>query len=582
MTMKKTLLLLIAAIFVVSCDDDCDHGFSKDETISDILVGSWFCEELGEENTFKADGSFSGRWCTWTDQGEGQGRYFMNSDRNRLTLDQTANGNRQVVDWTLTNVTEYTFTLKSDIAILDYGKIVETYRMDKGDQRRVSFDNANILNYESKNPNIATVSDEDIITATDEKGYTYIKVTTDKGNVWVKVIVNNEETNLWADYSFLIGKEYSDLKQTMGRETVTVSVNNGDIICYVYDIRLHNILDTCLVYIDNSTHVITSVVLDAKDGVPNDVILNYMNARYYKLSETNGQYFYLSSSTYEQSRVILDYVQSTNRIMIVSADGFLDLWKDYTSLFGKNSNAIRKEMTKDGLTFLLTDYSYSLDGSDYYTFPIDDVTTMVGFVFNKDKEMCEYWIYLNTENDDGTSTVYSFLNRKYGDESEESDSKKGMFIFYNAGHSVRITFCLEGYVKYESLEMEGPTKQAALWPDYTTALGKTHDDIIKDYGSPFMDDDSGTWYLSVNDYVKYLIFKADSSTGEMINVSLILNEGVEDETVVDYLSSLFTVFEKGTEPDGSQYAWINASTRNEATVGIIYFPKDKHVLYQKI
>ena len=97
-----------------------------------------------------------------------------------------------------------------------------------------------------------------------------------------------------------------------------------------------------------------------------------------------------------------------------------------------------------------------------------------------------------------------------------------------------------------------------------------------------MDDESGIWYILANEYVNYLIFRADTTTGKMKYISLILNDAVETKTVTDYLGSLYTVYANGTAPDGSQYAWTNGSSMAESTFGIVYFPDDKHVLYQSL
>ena len=235
-------------------------------------------------------------------------------------------------------------------------------------------------------------------------------------------------------------------------------------------------------------------------------------------------------------------------------------------------------MTSNGYVYLMTDNSRFLDGSDYYLIPENEYATTVGFVFNKYKKMCEYWIYLDTKSD--TSTAYGFLNNKYELSQSETSSSSGLYIFYNSDHSIRISFSLEGYVKYENVGMEGPTKLSGLWPDYSMELGKSHDEIVSEYGTPIMDDDSGIWYVLANEYVNYLIFRADATSGLMKYVSLILNEAVETATVTDYLGSLYTVYEQGTASDGSQYAWINGPSMAESTFGIVYFTEDKQVLYQ--
>ena len=166
--MKKILFLLITAFAVASCNDDCDHGYATGENISMILVGSWYEETLNEENTYSASGSFYGKYCNTLVQGEGNGRYFIDSENNRLTWSYTSDGFSRTEDWKLTNVSEYGFTMSSEIAKLTYGKIVESYQMEAGKTKQISFDKETVLGYESKNSNIASVTSDGLITATGE------------------------------------------------------------------------------------------------------------------------------------------------------------------------------------------------------------------------------------------------------------------------------------------------------------------------------------------------------------------------------------------------------------------------------
>ena len=510
-------------------------------------------------------------------------------------------GQNQVTDWTVSNVKDNSFMIRSsEVASHTYEKIVETYALTVGQTQQIAYQSPLLLTmrmsiieseedgqsesesyYTSKNKGIASVSNSGLITANGEKGTTYIKITTNDGNVWVKVIVGDDYADLWYDYSELLNYNYAQMRNLMGEPDQISTENN----CYSYITSIHDVISYINVFINPITSIVEQVDMFLKEGVPSIQIISYMDARYYTLGETDGVKFYYTSPEYEDSRAIFAYAKNDNYIMIVPAEGFLDMWKDYKYLFGQKSEDIKQDMSNNGFTYLMTDYSYAQDGSDYYNIPNNNAVTMVGFVFNQNKEMCEYWVYLNKEDGDANA-IYSFLNEKYiYDENETGNPNYGPFVYYNADHSIRVTFSLEGYVKYECLEMVPPTPTPpipGLWPDYSTALGKTHDGIVAEYGTPFMDDDSGIWYILVNDNVDYLNFRPDATTGVMKYVSLILNDALETSTVVDYLGSLYTVFENGTASDGSQYAWTNGPSLSESTFGVVYFPEDKHVLYQSL
>ena len=592
--MKKILFLMLATFALASCNDDCDHVNNPDPINPDPPIGvkfsyeylssgtgSWYEEEDNEEFRPTSSGKFYDKYCNLKRAAETEGTYEISNEGTRMTMTYKFMGQNQFEDWKISNVKEFSFVMSSEqIAAHTYEKIVETYSLIVGQSQKINFGTEypsyTVKSFSSNNEHIASVSNDGTITAMGEKGTAYVKISHDQGNVWVKVVVGDNYADLWYDYSELLNDSYAQMRNLLGEPDLVSTEHNS----YSYMTPFHDVIDYFNVYINPNTNVAEQVDMHLREGVPSTKIISYMDARYYVLGESGDTKFYHTSPTYEESRAIFAYQKSTNSVIIVPAEGFLDLWKDFTSLFGENSDVIKKEMANNGFTFLMNDNSYSLDGSDYYATPVDDVATMVGFVFNKDKKMCEYWVYLNTEGD--ASTVYGFLYSKYKLSQSETNEDSGLFIFYNSDNSIRITFSLDGYVKYECIGMDGPTKPSGLWPDYAANLGKTHDEIVNIYGTPAMDDESGIWYILANEYINYLIFRADSTTGKMEYVSLILNDAVEPKTVTDYLGSIYTVFEKGTASDGSQYAWTNGPSMAESTFGILYFPDDKHVVYQSL
>lgn len=588
--MKKKLFFVLATFALASCNDDCDHNIiSKGSDIGGVFTyeylssgtGSWYEEEENEEFRPTANGKYYDKYCNLKRAAETEGIYEISEKGSRMTMSYKFMGQNQFADWKISNVKEFSFVMSSEqVAAHTYEKIVETYSLKVGQSQKINFGTEHpsytIKSFSSNNEHIAYVSNDGTITAMGEKGTAYVKISHNQGNVWVKVVVGDNYADLWYDYSELLNDSYAQMRNLLGEpDQVSTDYNS-----YSYMTPLHDVINYFNVYINPITNMVEQVDIYLKEGVSSAQITSYMDARYYVLDESGDTKFYHTSPTYEESRATYTYVKNSNVVMIVPAEGFLDLWKDLTPLLGENSDVCKKEMANNGFNYQMSDYSYSLDGSDYYATPVDDVATMVGLVFNKDKKMCEYWIYLNTKVD--TSIVYGFLNNKYKLSQSETNEDGGLYIFYNLDNSIRVTFSLEGYVKYECIGIDEPTKPSELWPDYAAGLGKTHDEIVNIYGTPIMDDESGIWYILANEYVNYLIFSADATTGKMKYVSLILNDAVETKKVTTYLGSIYTVYEKGTASDGSQYAWVNGHSMAESTFGIVYFPDDKHVLYQSL
>lgn len=61
-----------------------------------------------------------------------------------------------------------------------------------------------------------------------------------------------------------------------------------------------------------------------------------------------------------------------------------------------------------------------------------------------------------------------------------------------------------------------------------------------------------------------------------------INDAISKDVVVKTFNEKYVVFEKGTSADGSQYAWINGVTVAESTLGIVYKPNDRMIIYQPL
>ena len=115
--------------------------------------------------------------------------------------------------------------------------------------------------------------------------------------------------------------------------------------------------------------------------------------------------------------------------------------------------------------------------------------------------------------------------------------------------------------------------------NYYEGLGMTHDQIVDKFGAPYLDENNMMYYIVGTEYVNLAAFRLDDTTNKCKSTVLTINEAVATSTIVDYLGSKYTVFANGTAADGSQYAWTNGPSVAESTLGIMYYPEDRMVVY---
>lgn len=588
--MKKTFTLLALAIGIgmTSCsDEECTHG-SFDPTSGLNVTGSWYEEAENEEMRFAENGTFYDRYANYLRCAETEGRWEYDSKNSKLTYNYPFMGQTQYVDWTVKNLKELSFTISStNVADHNLEKIVESYDLSVGKTANIEFSTAypdyTVLSYTSNNERIASVTSEGIIKAEGEKGITYIKINTTKSNVWVKVTVGDNCSDMWFDYVGLMGLDYSNMRKVLSRLGDPYSGDDGYSFGFFH--LLHDVADITKVFMCPECGIVTEVQLLVKESVPEAEILSYMNSRYYKITESSSYIFYSSVEDSEASKAIIAYNKSEKSVIFNETQHFLhyphvvDLWTDFVPLFGSNKSQVKSAMDEYGYTFLMSDNNYSKDGSDYYYIPGNTYAQMVGFVFNPDQQVSEFWVYMNTKSD--ANDVYDYLCAKYTENAAESSAYN--LIFYNDDKSLKVTFDLmNAAVVYTELTMKQHEANTEILGNFYEGLGLTHDQIIDKFGAPYSDDGGNMYYIVGSQYVDMAAFRLDDASNKCKNAVVLINEAVAKTTIVDYLGSKYTVFANGTAADGSQYAWTDGPSVAESTMGIIYYPEDRMVVYQSL
>lgn len=594
---KKISLAVMALIFgMSSCSEEsCDHEPGGSGELSTSLVGSWYEEALNEEMRFSESGKLYDRYANYSRCGETEGSWEFNSKTNKLTYSYPFMGDMNYIDWTVKDLTENSFTLSSSKdGMHKVERIVEEYTLNVGETVEIKCGGDRFWNYLSQNERIASVDPRTrVIKAEGEKGTTYIKVSnlatthdqsSSKKAVWVKVTVGDNCADLWYDYVGLIGLDYAGVTKALSSLGAPVAGTDG--YSFAYGHTKHDVADFTNVFLCPEDNLTNEIQLVLKKSVPESAVLSYMNSHYYKMRGDDSYVYFSSSSDPETSKAIVVYNKQQRNIVFCETQHFFqkahvkELWEDFVPLFGTNQAAVKKAMGEYGYKFLKSDASYSKDGSDYYTVSGNKYITMVGFVFNPDKQVSEFWLYMDTTSD--ANEVYKYLLAKY--KEEKTESSKTSLVFYNDDKTMKVVFDLKnGTLTYTKLSMkQHETPKKEMLGTYYEALGMSHDQIVSKYGAPYQEDGTSMYYVVGSENVSIVSYTLDSNTGKCKNTILLLTEQTTLSTVVDYFNSKYYKFDKGTAADGSQYAWVNKANLAEVTMGIMYYPKDRMVIYVPI
>ena len=563
----------MTALAIVACKDECNHVINPDPVLTPDVVGTWYEEEVNEETRFSESGTYYDKYCNTTRAYETEGRYEVSADGRKLTCTYNFMGQTQFQDWTITNLDELALTITASNAgthILE--KVVEAYNLNVGQTQQIEFSSNypsyRVQSYTAQNERIASVTADGLITANGEKGTTYIKIATDNGNAWVKVVVGDEYLDLWYDYVSLIGMNYTQLRATLGNP----HQNDGD-QGFFYATEYHDVLKQVSVWLNPRTRTVEVINLIVRDGVPHETVLSYLEARYYKNSQIGKVTRFTNFSTVESSQAIIEYDPDVRTVVIVDAESQNNLWPDFTSVFGADAAAIRQAADAQQMTFSFNDKSYSPYGSDYYTDEYGEYVNIFGFVFNESGQMFEYWAYLK----DGLDlvAVASIIGENYV--YEESESGGGRIVWYNAEKTLRVELnAAYNCIIYRDLTLQGLPDQK--WPDYTSAFGMTLEQIVSTYGDLYY----GVlpmYYLS-NDYVEYVYFNVDDNSGKTTAYMLKLNEGYSVDEIREYLSSIYTFYK--ANDTNTMFAYCDGPTRDESKLQVVFNTENGTITYYDI
>lgn len=461
--MKKYLFLIATAITLgfTSCSEDSDGGNNENNfgSSSDI-AGNWYVEKDNEEMRFNSSGTFYCKYSNVLLCEEKEGRWEYNNGK--LSYFYDINKEK---DWNVKDRTKIGFVIYNQTeGEIKLERIVETYKLEVGETTNIQIPadyQLGAMSYTSNNNRLASVTANGQIKAEGEKGTTYIKVVTNEGNVWVKVVVGDDRPDLWYDYVSMMGMTYRDMEKTLlqlNSDPVGDVAEDGSPF-YIYDLttKAHPTIKFLSVFLNPEKRTIKQIQLHLTNDVLGVAALDYMDAHYYKFSEDEDLVYYLSSRTIEESKSLIFYFKKDNVVIFWDVEDYLqsvaveDLWTDFTPLFGANKEEVKSAMDGYGYPFLLSDNSYSKNGSDYYEIKNNAYASMVGFVFNQNNTTFEFWVYMNTKS--SAQDVFDYLCAKYN--LADNESTNGKYVFYTKDKSLRVVFDLTGIVIYSYINING-------------------------------------------------------------------------------------------------------------------------------
>ena len=406
--MKNTISLNAKSVFVIlTCIvlslSGCGDKDQIDDVINhyDYMVGTWYDVEENEEITYTATGNFHDRFCNINRSQEIDGRYELSADGTKMTYTYKLFGETLYSNWNITDKEDLSFIIFNEVsAAHKIEKVVDKFDLESGDQVKFSmpshYSEYAVRSYTSLNEYIASVDATGLISANGEKGTTYIKVETAKGNAWVKVVVGGDDClDVWYDYTSFIGKDYSYVKSVLGQP----DLYGDDSSAFGYKMKYHDHISEVDFFLDPSTQKVLEIGLVLYKQTLKAQVLSYMQSKYYSTDFLGDPVNdFTTSEEIEDSRAFVYYDPENHNVWFIDA-GFFDLVPDFTHTFG---------MSRDGIAEL---YPLVMDTS-IYLFTGNDFAEGVVWYFDKKTSLATaYSLILKLDSD--FNTLAGWLLTKY-------------------------------------------------------------------------------------------------------------------------------------------------------------------------
>ncbi len=259
-------------------------------------------------------------------------------------------------------------------------------------------------------------------------------------NVFLDMEPYNHDTNRYPYVAY-----YPRTRANHFEQYVTPAYLNSDFTaCCIVQLLLPNLSDDMFVYLKE---LLNNKFAAEEEGKFGPSYFTYLEPG---KAEDDSKYRVVLEKKYNEDLDKYTYFLSYNlRQKFYPQDK--NLWADFTTVFGSDKNTVKSTLESLGCSYSFSDYSYSANGSDYYYIEKNnDYADIVGFVFNTDNQVSQYWVYFKPAK---VNDVYSYLTKKYT--AAESESTDYEYVFYNDNRDLKVVLDLmNGAVIYTKLDMK--------------------------------------------------------------------------------------------------------------------------------
>lgn len=230
-------------------------------------------------------------------------------------------------------------------------------------------------------------------------------------------------------------------------------------------------------------------------------------------------------------------------------------------------------MSEDEVKATWTDFcTYNPPLTDRVCYPLrgNDYAQMAVIYLNEQRNVELVSIQLrDTLSGSGMETaIHQFLSSKY----EFQGPMDGGYLYFDFSQPDVLPLAVVYYPSLGEIEYlkVDTSAEEELWPDYTQAFGMTAYELKAEFGEPFYETDDALYVLQENEYIDFVAFSLNTSTGRTYASSAFLKADCDWQAALDYLNQKFYYFESGSEPENSYYAFTDQTTLEASRTGITF------------
>lgn len=361
-------LMLFLTVFASCTKEDTGKDLSHN---NDFILGIWYDEISNEVVTYEESGYYFDRFTNFDLSRETAGSYEVGNNKELICTyslaGRTVYSVFDIVEYANNYVKLKTHTggsiLLERVIQTKIMSVDESYNIDLS-----NYSNYEVLSYESKNKSIASVTSEGKVTATGEKGTTFIKIATNKGNLWAKIVVDYDLFDIWYDFPSMIGMTYEEVIKVAQN---TPSAIGEDNLSFEINLPHHDLIKKVGFFLNSETNRVSEIQLQLHDKIVKSSIIDYIDSKYYKYNDTQ---VYITSRRIEDSRAIVHYYDNVNILAFFDKSALI-LLPDFSYTLGISVNELCStfNLQKDLLIYEIKGNNFV----NYVLWSIDEGTGLV-------------------------------------------------------------------------------------------------------------------------------------------------------------------------------------------------------------